>query len=72
LNFKNNEKLPNVPLERKAILALSQVEAFDIHCVSPSGERFIVDMQKARMQYFKDRSVFYVTFPIREQAQKGE
>nr|VFK17317.1 MAG: conserved hypothetical protein (putative transposase or invertase) [Candidatus Kentron sp. LPFa] len=29
-------------------------------------------MQKGRAPFFKDRSVFYVTFPIREQAPKGD
>ena len=64
LDFRNSEQLPDVPLERKAI--------FDIHCLSTTGERFIVEMQKAKIQFFKDRSVFYVTFPIREQAKKGD
>uniref|UniRef100_UPI00047AC182 Rpn family recombination-promoting nuclease/putative transposase n=1 Tax=Hugenholtzia roseola TaxID=1002 RepID=UPI00047AC182 len=45
---------------------------FDIHCKALSGERFIVEMQKAKVKYFKDRSLFYVTFPIRDQAQAGE
>jgi predicted transposase/invertase (TIGR01784 family) len=64
LHFKNTEQLPDIPLERKAI--------FDIHCVSTTGERFIVEMQKAKLQFFKDRSVFYVTFPIRDQAKQGD
>jgi len=64
LTFKNSEQLPDIPLERKAI--------FDINCLSTSGERFIVEMQKAKINFFKDRSLFYVTFPIREQAQKGD
>ncbi len=64
LNFKNVENLPDVPVERKAI--------FDVHCKAVSGERFIVEMQKAKVKYFKDRSLFYVTFPIREQAQQGD
>lgn len=64
LQFKNTEQLPDVPLERKAI--------FDISCVSVTGEHFIVEMQKAKLRFFKDRSVFYVTFPIREQAKKGD
>jgi len=64
LNFKNVENLPDVPAERKAI--------FDIHCKALSGERFIVEMQKAKVKYFKDRSLFYVTFPIRDQAQQGD
>jgi len=56
LNFRNTEQLPDIPLERKAI--------FDIHCISTTGERFIVEMQKAKMNFFKDRSVYYSTFPI--------
>ncbi|MCS6832492.1 MAG: PD-(D/E)XK nuclease family transposase [Flammeovirgaceae bacterium] len=39
LHFKNPENLPDSSLERKAI--------FDIHCIATSGERFIVEMQKA-------------------------
>jgi len=64
LNFRNVENLADLSAERKAI--------FDIHCKAVSGERFIVEMQKAKVKYFKDRSLFYVTFPIREQAQTGE
>jgi predicted transposase/invertase (TIGR01784 family) len=64
LNFRNLESLADLSAERKAI--------FDIHCKAISGERFIVEMQKAKVKYFKDRSLFYVTFPIREQGQHGE
>jgi len=64
LVFKNVENTPDLPEERKAI--------FDIHCVSISGERFIVEMQKAKIKYFKDRAIFYITFPVREQADKGD
>ena len=28
-------------------------------------------MQKVKQHYFKDRAIFYVTFPIRDQAEKG-
>ncbi|MCU0446259.1 MAG: Rpn family recombination-promoting nuclease/putative transposase [Microscillaceae bacterium] len=64
LSFRNPEKLGEFEAERKAI--------FDIHCQAISGESFIVEMQKAKIRYFKDRSLFYVTFPIRDQAIKGE
>lgn len=50
--------------ERKAI--------FDLYCTTTDGERIIIEMQKAKQKYFKDRSVFYSTFPIQEQAQTGE
>jgi predicted transposase/invertase (TIGR01784 family) len=64
LKFRNPENLGTVSSDRKAI--------FDIHCKAASGERFIVEMQKAKVKYFKDRSLFYVTFPIREQAEQGD
>ena len=64
LNFRNPENLADLSVERKAI--------FDIHCESLSGERFIVEMQKAKIKHFKDRSLFYITFPIRDQALQGE
>ncbi|UCH95335.1 MAG: Rpn family recombination-promoting nuclease/putative transposase, partial [Candidatus Aminicenantes bacterium] len=50
--------------ERKAI--------FDIHCENDKGDQFIVEMQKAKIKFFKDRAVFYTTFPIKEQAEKGD
>jgi len=64
LHFKNVENLPNLSIERKAI--------FDIYCKSIKGEDFIVEMQKAKLNFFKDRALFYSTFPIRDQAKKGE
>lgn len=64
LTFQNVESLPDTSEERKAF--------FDIHCQSVSGERFIVEMQKAKVKYFKDRSLYYITYPIREQAQRGD
>jgi predicted transposase/invertase (TIGR01784 family) len=62
--FQNVEVLPDTSEERKAF--------FDIHCKAESGERFIVEMQKAKVEHFKDRSMYYLTYPIREQAQRGD
>lgn len=64
LSFKNPENMAETIEERKAI--------FDIYCESKTGEKFIVEMQKAKMHYFKDRSLFYSTSPIRQQAKKGK
>ncbi|NEO95329.1 MAG: Rpn family recombination-promoting nuclease/putative transposase [Moorea sp. SIO3G5] len=63
VTFKNPEFLGNTLVDRRAI--------FDIYCQSDTGERFIVEMQKAKQNLFKDRSVYYSTFPIQEQAQQG-
>jgi predicted transposase/invertase (TIGR01784 family) len=64
LSFKNTEQLGQLEQDRKAI--------YDIYCESEKGEKFIVELQKAKQNYFKDRTVYYSTFPIREQAEKGE
>jgi predicted transposase/invertase (TIGR01784 family) len=44
---------------------------FDIYCKNEAGERFIVELQKSSQTYFKDRSIYYSTFPIQAQAPKG-
>lgn len=64
VSYKNSENLGNTPIDRKAI--------FDIYCQSKTGEKFIVELQKAKQNYFKDRSVYYATFPIQEQAVRGD
>lgn len=64
LNFKNLEQLPASEDRRKAV--------YDIYCQGVSGEYFIVELQKARQNYFKDRTIYYSTFPIQDQAKQGE
>jgi len=63
LSYAQNEHLGNTPLDRKAI--------FDLYCKSTSGDIFIVEVQKVKQQYFRDRSVYYSSFPIQEQAPRG-
>ena len=64
LHFSKNDHLGAGIENRKAI--------FDLYCISAKGERFIVELQKARQDFFKDRSVNYASFPIQEMAQKGK
>jgi len=64
LSFKNTEHLGLTELDRKAV--------YDIYCENDKGEKFIVELQKAKQNYFKERTIYYSTFPIREQAEKGE
>ena len=60
VSYLNPEHVGDVYTDRKAI--------FDVYCEGENGEKFIVEMQNAHQTYFKDRSLFYSTFPIREQA----
>ncbi len=64
LTYLSPEQLGRSIDTRKAI--------FDIYCENKKGEKFIVELQKAKQNYFKDRSVYYSTFPIQQQAQKGK
>ena len=45
---------------------------FDVFCQTDTGGQFIVEMQNVYQQFYKDRSVFYATFPIQEQARMGD
>lgn len=63
VTFKNPESIGRTWADRRAI--------FDIYCQTDGGERIIVEIQKAKQQFFKDRSVYYSTFPIQEQARQG-
>lgn len=63
LTYLKTEKLGDVEESRKAI--------FDLYCENEKGEKFIVEIQKTKQKFFKDRSVYYSTFPIREQAKRS-
>jgi predicted transposase/invertase (TIGR01784 family) len=51
LSYLNPEQLGRSKDDRKAI--------FDIYCETKSGEKIIVELQKAKQNFFKDRSVYY-------------
>ena len=63
LTYLNAEHTGKNAAERKAV--------FDVFCENEKGEKFLIEMQKADQEYFKDRSIFYSTYPIQEQAPQG-
>ncbi len=63
--------LTYLPLEQLGRLFDSRKAIFDIYCENEKGEKFIVELQKAKQNYFKDRSIYYSTFPIQQQALQG-
>ena len=63
ITYLNSEHLGERTDARRAI--------FDVYCTNDKGERFIVEMQNVYQEFFKDRTIYYSTFPIREQAQRG-
>ena len=64
LSFKNIEHFGQSIADRKAI--------YDLYCENEKGEKFIVELQKAKQNYFRERTIYYSTFPIHEQAEKGD
>jgi len=57
------EQWRNFKTDRKAV--------FDIFCKTEKDDYFIVEMQRARQPYFKDRSLFYSFLPVVNQAPRG-
>ena len=45
---------------------------FDLYCRNQNGEHFIVEIQRQKQKNFKDRLIFYSTFPIQNQSIKGD
>lgn len=64
LTFLKNEQLGVTPVDRRAV--------FDLYCQNERGEKFIVELQKAKQAHFQDRSLYYATFAIQEQALRGD
>lgn len=64
VTYLNGEQLGERRDSRRAI--------FDVFCRNDRGETFIVEMQNVYQQFFKDRAVYYSTFPIRDQAKRGD
>lgn len=66
------QNLTYASTERQGLTEVDRKAIFDLYCVGDQGERFIVEMQKAKQNFFKDRSVFYASFPIQEQGKKNQ
>jgi predicted transposase/invertase (TIGR01784 family) len=64
LTYLKTEQLGAAEVDRKAI--------FDLYCENDKGEKFIVELQKTKQNFFKDRALYYATFPIREQAKRAD
>lgn len=64
LSYLKNERLGKNQGERKAV--------YDLYCTNERGEKLIVEIQRVKQEFFKDRSVYYSTFAIQEQAKRGK
>lgn len=63
LTYLNTKHLGTSEVDRRAV--------FDVYCENEQGKKILIEMQRGEQQFFKDRSLYYSTFPIREQGRKG-
>ena len=63
LTYAKNERLGKTSKDRRVV--------FDLYCENEAGEKFVIELQKVKQKYFKDRSLYYATFLIQEQGVKG-
>ena len=64
LTYKKTERLGLTGIDRNVV--------FDLFCENKKGEKFTVELQKAKQSFFKDRMVYYSSFSVQEQGKKGK
>jgi len=64
VEYNNSEKFGTNEIMRNAV--------FDVYCTTEDGSRIIVEMQNVYQSFYKGRSIYHSTFPISEQAKKGD
>lgn len=64
LVYNPTESLPAYTLGKKVV--------FDVKCTTEIGEIFIVEMQIAAQDYFKERALYYVSRTIDQQLRKND
>ena len=64
LKYRNLEKLGLNIVDRRAV--------FDVYCTDEKNNSFIVELQRSKQKYFKDRSLYYTSFPIQQQSKRGD
>ncbi len=64
ITYLKNEHSGYSELDRKAV--------FDLYCENDKGEKFIVEVQRVKQKFFKDRTLYYATYAIQEQAVRGK
>ncbi len=64
LTYKSGVKIGQTGIDRSII--------YDLFCENEKGEKFNVELQKAKETFFKDRMLYYSSFSIQEQGVKGK
>lgn len=57
--------------ERKGPQARNRTMIFDLNCTVQNGKQIIIEVQRIKHSFFKDRAVYYTSGLIQEQAPQG-
>lgn len=61
-----------IPTEHSGMTEEDRKVIFDISCRCKDGRTFIIEMQKGYQKYFRERALYYTTYPINEQARDAK
>jgi predicted transposase/invertase (TIGR01784 family) len=73
--FRKNEKVKDVtylPTEQLGRAEEDRKAIFDIYFETDRGDLIVLEMQNSPQIFFRDRVLFYSTFPIRSCSEKGD
>ena len=59
--------LERLDKENHGLVISDKNTTFDLFCTSEAGEQFIVEMQFAEQETYRERMLFYATYPLRAQ-----
>lgn len=61
-----------IPTEHLGLTEQDRKAVFDISCTCNDGRTLIIEMQKGFQEHFRERAVYYTSFPINEQGRKAK
>ena len=59
------------PTEHPGLTEEDRKVIFDISCTCSDGRTFIIEMQKGYQRHFRERALYYTTYPINEQGRQA-
>lgn len=60
-----------IPTEHLGLTKEDRKVIFDISCECSDGKTFIIEMQKGYQRYFRERALYYTTYPINAQGKEA-
>ena len=60
-----------IPTEHLGLTKEDRKAIFDISCKCKDGSSFIIEMQKGYQKHFRERAIYYTTYPINEQGRNA-